>query len=199
VTPNDFDLAVHPVTPDRWPDLERLFGAKGACGGCWCMLWRLPRAEYDRGKGDGNRAALEAIVTGGGTPGLLAYADREPIGWCAVAPRAEYPGLARSRELKPVDDQPVWSITCLFVAKPFRRRGVSVQLLHAAAEFARERGAEIVEGYPVEPRADGFQPDPFVWTGLASAFREAGFVEVLRRSETRPIMRRHLEHGDRWP
>jgi GNAT superfamily N-acetyltransferase len=185
-------VTVHPATADRWPDLERLFGAKGACGGCWCMVWRLSRSEFDRMKGDGNRAALRAIVEAGEMPGVLAYIDDQPAGWCAVAPREAYPVLARSRILKPVDERPVWSVTCLFVAKPFRRQGISVHLLRAAAEFAGAQGAHIVEGYPVEPREPGFQPDPFVWTGLASAFRDAGFEEVFRRSETRPIMRRYL-------
>ena len=103
----DRDFLVHPATPDRWHDLERLFGAKGACGGCWCMLWRLPRGEYDRGKGEGNRAAMRVLIAAGKAPGLLAYVGKEPVGWCAVAPRAVYPGLERSRILKPVDDRPV--------------------------------------------------------------------------------------------
>ena len=90
-----------------------------------------------------------------------------------------------------MDDEPVWSVSCLFVARPFRRRGLSVALLNAAAEHARARGAAVVEGYPVEPNSEN-APAAFVWTGLASAFLRAGFVEVARRSETRPIMRRVL-------
>ena len=104
-------------------------------------------------------------------------------------PRADYQALGRSRVLKPVDDAPVWSISCLFVLRRYRRQGVSVRLLRAAAEFAARRGAQMVEGYPVEPTTERV-PDPFVWTGLSSAFRRAGFREVARRSRTRPIMRR---------
>ena len=100
----------------------------------------------------------------------------------------EFSTLERSRILKPVDDQPVWSVVCFFVKRPSRRQGLTVQLLKAAVEYAKSNGAKIVEGYPVEPR-EGASPDVFVWTGLASAFKQAGFVEVLRRSETRPIMR----------
>jgi GNAT superfamily N-acetyltransferase len=92
--------------------------------------------------------------------------------------------------LAPIDDQPVWSVSCLFVLKPFRRRGLSVQLLRAAAEYARTQGARIVEGFPVEPPKS--LPDVFVWTGLASACRQAGFVEAARRSNQRPVMRRTL-------
>ncbi len=182
------ELHFHPLTPERWPDLERLFGARGACAGCWCMWFRLARAEFERAKGEGNREALHALVESGPPPGILAYAGEEPVGWCALAPRAQYPLLARSRILKPVDDAPVWSIVCFFVARKHRRQGITVELLRAATRYARERGARVVEGYPVEPKAGG-SPDTFVYHGLASAFRRAGFTEVARRSETRPIMR----------
>jgi GNAT superfamily N-acetyltransferase len=182
-------LDIQPATPARWPDLEALFGARGACGGCWCMVWRLPRREFEQGKGDENRAALARLVASGAQPGLLAYLGGQPIGWCAVGPRAWYPALERSRLLKPVDDTPVWSVSCLFVARPYRRRGVTTQLLRAAVAHAAQHGARMVEGYPVEPRS-AEMPPVFAWTGVASAFAAAGFVEVARRSETRPIMRR---------
>jgi GNAT superfamily N-acetyltransferase len=181
-------LAFHPLTPDRWSDLERLFGARGACGGCWCMWWRLRRSEFDARKGEPNRRAFHEIVHSGAEPGILAYADGEPVGWCAVQPREAYPVLGRSRTLKPVDDQAVWSVTCFFVARGFRKRGVTTRLLRAAVEHARARGGRIVEGYPIEPRKDHV-PEAFAWTGFASAFKRAGFKEVARRSDTRPIMR----------
>jgi GNAT superfamily N-acetyltransferase len=185
------DLEFHPVTAGRWHDLETLFGERGASGGCWCMWWRVKRSEFEQQKGQGNKDALKKIVDSGEIPGILAYADGKPIGWCAVAPREAFPVLERSRNLKRVDDQPVWSVVCFFVARPFRRRGVTVGLLQAAVEYAARSGAKIIEGYPVEPKKD--TPDVFVYTGLASAFRKAGFVEVLRRSETRPIMRYFIE------
>jgi GNAT superfamily N-acetyltransferase len=181
-------LEFHPVTPERWQDLKALFGERGACGGCWCMWWRLARSQFERQKGQENKEALRAIVLSGETPGLLAYTGGRPVAWCAVAPRETYPGLERSRTLKRIDDEPVWSITCLFVARPLRRKGVTSRLLHAAVMYAQEHGAKIVEGYPVEPK-QATMPDVFAWTGLASTFRQVGFVEVLRRSETRPIMR----------
>jgi GNAT superfamily N-acetyltransferase len=179
-----------PLTPARWADLEMLFGVRGACGGCWCMAWRVPRSDWEAQKGAPNKAAMRRLVQAGPPPGILAYRGAEPVGWCAVAPRESYPVLARSRVLAPVDDRAVWSVTCLFVRKTERRQGVSRRLLQAAVSFARGRGARIVEGYPMEP--DGKWPDPFVWTGLASAFRAVGFREVARRSKTRPIMRRTL-------
>ncbi len=181
------------LTPTRWDDFAKLFGKNGACAGCWCMWWRLPRAQWVKSKGKGNKRAIRNLVEHGEAPGLLAYVDGQPVGWCAVGPRDAYPRLANSCILKPVDGQAVWSITCFFVARPFRRRGVTVELLAAAVEFARRGGAKIVEGYPVEPQQE--QADAFVYTGLASAFRKAGFEEVLRRSPTRPIMRRVIRQA----
>jgi GNAT superfamily N-acetyltransferase len=185
---NQTKLIFHPVTPSRWADVEDLFGERGACGGCWCMFWRLPRKKFDTNKGAGNKRAFKKIVTSGTKPGIIAYLANEPVAWCAIAPREDYTALERSRILQPVDDQPVWSISCLFVKKPYRRRGVSAQILRAAIEFAATQGAKIVEGYPVEPSMEKM-PDPFLWHGVPSAFRAAGFKEVLRRSKSRPIMR----------
>lgn len=182
------DLKFHPLTPERWADLEKLFGKHGASGGCWCMWWRLKRSDFVKQKGEGNRKALKRIVDSGKIPGILAYANGEPVGWCSVASRESYPALERSRVLKRVDDKSVWSIVCFFVSKPFRHKGVTLALLKAAITHVKEHGGKIVEGYPVEPKK-GYTPDPFAYTGLASAFRKAGFAEVLRRSETRPIMR----------
>lgn len=169
-------LEFHPVTPKRWRDLEKLFGERGACGGCWCMWWRLKWSQFEKQKGAGNKKALKKIVKSGEAPGLLAYAGGGPVGWCSIAPRESYPRLERSRILKKVDDQ------------PYRRQGLSVKLLRAAVAYAKKKGARMVEGYPVEPKRSPM-PDVFAWTGLASAFRRAGFKEVLRRSPTRPIMR----------
>jgi GNAT superfamily N-acetyltransferase len=155
------------------------------------MYWRRPRKEFEACKGERNRAALRNLVRSGPAPGLLAYVGGEPVGWCAVAPREDYPVLERSRVLKCLDDRPVWSVVCLFVARGHRRRGVSVDLLRGAAEHVRRLGGRILEGYPVDS-PKGSMPDVFAWTGLASAFRAAGFREVARRSPTRPIMRRAL-------
>lgn len=183
--------AIHPLTPDRWPDFERLFGKNGACAGCWCMWWLLSHAQWKAQKGDGNRRAMRALVKSNQVPGLLAYADGKAVGWCAVAPRERYVRLTTSRLLQPVDDQPVWCVTCFFVAREYRRRGVTVALLNAAADFARRRGGKILEGYPTD--TDQEKADAFVYTGLASAFRRAGFTEILRRSPNRPILRRVLK------
>jgi GNAT superfamily N-acetyltransferase len=184
-------LEYHPVTPERWGDLERLFGKHGADGGCWCMWWRLTRPQFAKQVGEKNRLALKAIVDSGEVPGLLAYADDEPVAWCSLGPRETYGSLERSRTLKRVDGKPVWSIVCFFVAKPFRARGLMASFLKAAVEYARKRGAKIVEGYPVEPqkRLSGSSG----YMGVASAYRRAGFVEAARTTAGRPIMRYFIE------
>ncbi len=198
--PDDRRLVVHAVTPSRLKDLEALFGERGACGGCWCTWWRLKPKEYQAGRGPGNRSVLRALVRKGPPPGLLAYAAArgsgrarikpQAVGWVALAPRIDYPRLAGSRILAPVDDQPVWSVTCFFVARGWRRRGVTGALLEAAAAHAKKAGAKLLEGYPVDSAAKS--ADTFAFTGLSHAFERAGFQEAARRSRTRPIMRRSL-------
>lgn len=188
----DSKITIVPVTPGRWKDLVRLFGPRGACAGCWCMYFRLPRSEFDRRVGASNRRALQRLVAGGRKPGLLAYLDGEPAGWVALAPRKDYPLLARSRILAPVDERPVWSVVCFFVARAARGHDVTVALLRQAAVFARKQGAQALEGYPVDT-SRGRIPDTFAYHGVATAFERAGFREVMRRSPTRPIMRLELE------
>ncbi len=156
------------------------------------MLWRLEPAEFEAQKGAANRNAMRRLARAGTAPGILAYEGDTPIGWCAIAPREAYPALARSRVLKPVDDLPVWSVSCFFIDRAHRRKGVSVKLLEAAVDYAGSRGAEIVEGYPVEP-AGGDYPAIYAWVGLAKTFGKAGFRECARRSPTRPIMRREVK------
>jgi GNAT superfamily N-acetyltransferase len=138
---------------------------------------------------------LRRLVAGGAVPGLLAYAGREPVGWCAIAPRDEYPRLGRSRTLAPVDDRAVWSITCFFVRRGWRGKGVTRALVDAAVEHVRKRGGRLVEAYPVDPR--GATADAWLYTGLASTFLRAGFREVARRSPTRPIVRKAVPAGRR--
>jgi len=181
-------LEVFPVTADRWRDFEKLFGPRGACGGCWCMAWRLGRSAFEKNKGERNRRAMKRIIGKNEIPGILGYLGGEPVGWCSVCPREVYPALGRSRVLAPVDEKPVWSVTCLFIDRRFRGKGVSVAMLKAAREHVGRMGGKIVEGYPVEPTMSAM-PAAFAWTGTARAFLRAGYVEAARRSRTRPIMR----------
>lgn len=154
------------------------------------MFWKLRGKAFDESKGMENRQMHKSLVKDGVVTGLLAYSHGEVVGWVAVEPRSAYDKLAHSRVLKPVDDKEVWSITCFFVAKSFRRRGVAVELIKAAVDHVSRMGGRIVEGYPVDATEDS--PAPFVFTGTASAFRKAGFKEVVRNTPTRPIFRRIL-------
>ena len=179
-----------PLKPARWDDFAALFGPNGACGGCWCMWWRLTRREFERGHGHGNRRVFRRIVEAGPPPGLLAYDDGQAVGWCALGPRAELPTLGRSRLLKPVDDAPVWSLSCFFVKSGHRRRGLTAALISAAVEHARRAGAPALEAYPWETAER--KSTTTVYTGLASTFRRLGFVEVARRAPHRPVLRLNL-------
>lgn len=178
----------YPVTKENWKDFENLFGEKGACAGCWCMYWRMRRKDYDAQRGSKTKRKMKSLVNGGNIPGLLAYDNKKPIGWCSIAPREDFPVLENSKVLKRVDSKPVWSVVCFFISKDYRKKGLSVELLNAAKNYVKNNKGKIIEGYPVEPKT-GKTADVFAWTGLSSAFKKAGFKEVARRSETRPIMR----------
>jgi GNAT superfamily N-acetyltransferase len=181
-------FSFYPVTKENWKDFENLFGEKGACAGCWCMYWRLRRKDYDSLRGNGTKKKMKKLINKGIVPGILAYDDKQPIGWCSVAPREDFPVLENSRVLKRIDDKPVWSVVCFYINKNYRKKGLCVELLNAAKNFAKLKKGKIIEGYPVEPKS-GKTADAFAWTGLSSAFKKAGFKEITRRSETRPIMR----------
>lgn len=186
------DIRVHPLTPERWSHFETLLGPKGACGGCWCMWWRLKRSDWEKQKGEGNKAAMKTMVWSRQIPGILAYQRGEPVAWCSIAAREDFPLIERSRVLKPIDDKPVWSITCLFIAKSRRRKGLTLELLDAAVEYAQKSGAKIVEGYPIDTDKANY-PVVFAGTGFYPTFKKAGFKECGRRSTTRPIMRYTIE------
>src|SRR5512145_8500 len=137
----------YPATPERWADLEQLFGKNGANAGCWCMFWRLERAMFKKTKGDGNRQILKQIVEADEQPGILAYDGKQAVGWCGIAPREKLAALENSRILKRVDDQAVWSITCFFIGKEARRHGLMESLIKAAVKHAKTNGVQIVEAY----------------------------------------------------
>jgi GNAT superfamily N-acetyltransferase len=185
-------LEVHPLTRDRWDDLATLFDRPGDPKGCWCMYYRVRGRDFDRLWGAGARAAFRELVEAGPPPGLLAYRDGDPVGWCAVAPREAFPRVLRSPVIRPVDDAPAcWAVVCFYVVRDERRGGVAAALLEAAVAFAAEHGAEAVEGYPKDTEGARRHAN-VMFVGSMSMFVEAGFEEVGRRSPLRPIMRRRL-------
>jgi GNAT superfamily N-acetyltransferase len=185
-------LKFYPLITTRWKDLEKLFGERGACGGCWCMSWRLKNSDYEKNKGERNKKAFKEIVNKGNEPGIIAYFEKEPVAWCAIAPRDEYLKLENSRVLKRIDEKPVWSITCLFIARQFRRKGISIALLKAVIDYCRNKKVEVIEAYPVIPYTESM-PEAFAWTGIYSAYLKAGFKDMPRFSPSRPIMRYYLK------
>ena len=191
-TQTELSLEFHPLTPERWDDLEALFGSHGAYGGCWCMWWRTTRREFQAQTGEGNRLAFKSIVESGEIPGILAYHHGAPIGWCSVAPRERFGSLERSPVLKRIDDRPVWSIVCFFVAKAWRGQGVAMRLTRAAVEYVRSQGGKVVEAYPTVPR-DAALPPVSSYVGTPAMFERAGFVECARPSKSRVIMRYVME------
>ena len=184
-------ITIHPLTSERWPDLETVFGPQGAYGGCWCIWFRRRRKESERAKNAQNKAGLKAIVDSGEPPGLLAYVAGEPAAWVSLDPREKYPLLVHSRKNPPIDDQPVWSIVCFVVARAYRRQGLMSELLRGAVDYAQDRGAGIVEAYPVEPHGDLAGDTGF--SGVASVFFAAGFREVGRSKTGRLIVRLNLQ------
>jgi len=177
-----------PLVTERWHDLEILFEQPGAPDDCWCMWWRIQKKQFIAQSGQGNKDAMKALVDSGVVPGLIGYIDGQPAGWISVAPREDFPRMKRSKILKAVDDQPVWSIVCFFIDKAFRKQGVSLLLLRAAVDYAMKNGATIVEGYPIDFR-DHSCSDDDAYYGAQSIYEKAGFEEVVRRSPTRSVMR----------
>lgn len=204
---------IRPVTADLWDELAAFFGASGAYSNCWCAWWRVTSNEFASGcasGGAGNREVLHKLTRERQVPGLLAYpisssaADQDaaaaptnPLGWVSVGPRSDFGRLGRSRNLKPAanddfDDPSVWSIVCFWVPRADRGRGIGRALLAGAASYAFEHGASVVEGYPVDTLGERTQSSS-IYTGTASMFEAAGFEEVLRRAEKRPVMRRYRD------
>ena len=198
VNPSDLskEIECHPVSEERWKDLEQLLGDRGGWQGCWCMRWRLTRARFVSQRGAPNRRALRQEIGAGHCTGVVAYRDSEPVAWCSVGPRENYPVLETSDLLARIDDRAVWSITCVFVAKRARRQGITVPLIQGAVAFAAQNHAEVVEAYPVIPLTP-HMPVAAALTGIYSAFQKAGFSEVLRRVDIRPIMRYEITPAER--
>ncbi|HEX2194446.1 MAG TPA: GNAT family N-acetyltransferase [Candidatus Limnocylindria bacterium] len=196
-------LVARPLTPTRWQDLERLFGANGAYANCWCTFQRVTGREFSAGcanRGAGNRALLRRLTDEGRRPGLIGYRGGEPVGWVSVGPRPEFGRIVRSpiTRLAPAerDDASVWSVVCFYIPRQHRRQGVGTALLDAAVRYARSRGAATLEAYPVDTRGSRI-PSNQAYTGTVDLFRRAGFRRAGARLPHRPLMRLELRRGGR--
>ncbi|MCX6220599.1 MAG: GNAT family N-acetyltransferase [Bacteroidia bacterium] len=186
-------LTFEPLSRENWTKFVQLFGPRGACGHCWCMYYRLSKPEYHEGKADdGNKEAMQNLVMNNNPTGILGFYDGIPIAWCAFAPREHFIKLEKSRVHKRIDDQEVWSIPCFFVAKEYRRQGVTVELLKAVISYAKAKGIKIIEAYPTIPTKETL-PDSFAWIGLYKSFERAGFVIADRTSKNRPMVRYYTD------
>lgn len=189
-------VEIHPLTRERLPDLAALFGEGGDAKRCWCAFWRVRGSDWSDWTAEKNRTVLEGLADRDPAPGLVAYAGGRAVGWVSVGPREDYERLERSKVLARIDDKPVWSVVCFVVSRSVRGRGVASVLLEAAVDYARDHGATLVEGYPVDPTR-GRVPAASAYTGALAMFERAGFEVVDRRqwnasSPVRPIVRRRV-------
>lgn len=186
---------VRPVTPDRFEDFADIVNPNRRVDACWCLSHRL-RAQEIESLGQGSREqAMRRLCERENPPGVVAYLDGTPVGWCHISPRSENSRLARSRVIRPVDDVPVWSIVCVVVRGGHRRQGVTGPLIEGAVEYAGSRGAPAVEAYPVDPQ--GRMDTTMAFVGTRSMFEAAGFqvigtTDALASKMPRIVMRRRL-------
>lgn len=174
------------LSSDYWQDFEELFGKNGADGGCWCMFFRLTSKQFSANGNSGNKKEMKLLVDNDMEPGILAYVDGVPAGWCSLGPKNNFPRLNRSPITKKFDDEEVWSIVCFFIHRNYRKQGLSEELLRYAINYAKNRGAKILEGYP---RDSNSYSDSHMFVGVYGTFLKLGFKEMIRRKAHRPLMR----------
>ncbi len=188
-------IDVRPLTPATWGALAALFGEGGDPKWCWCAFWRVRGTGAGRENASRNRRLLRRLAAGEGiAPGLVALRGERAVGWVSLGPREDFERLESSRVLSRVDDRPTWSIVCFVVSRRERGKGVAAAMLEAAVEYARDHGARLVEGYPVQTGGRRI-PSAWAYTGTLGMFERAGFTVVARRRGTpaarpRPIVRR---------
>lgn len=186
-------LELRVLTPARWPDLEALFGEKGACAGCWCMFWRLEKGErFEDVKGAKAKQRFKQLVARGEAQGMLAYdaGTDEPVGWLTFGPRRSFPKLDRAPSLQCDDADEVHALPCFFIRPGFRNQGVATALIHAVADHLKRQGATTLEGYPLKGQK---LAAAFAYTGTVPLFEKAGFRPVAPKPVGKQRMRRRLK------
>ena len=193
--PNQTAPLIRELTPDDWPQLEALFGDRGACGGCWCMHWRIPHGGklWEAVKGEPNRRAMKKLVRAGKALGIMAFDDNRPVGWCSFGRRSDFPRTETVKAYRRDDTAGVWSINCFYLASGYRRRGLSQRLAEAAVRAVKKRRGRFIEAYPVTLTKAGQKlPAAFAYTGPEVIFQRLGFTEIQRLAPTRPLYRLEL-------
>jgi GNAT superfamily N-acetyltransferase len=184
------EITLRPLCRGDWATLERLFGSNGACGGCWCMWWRVPRGGklWAEAKGAKNRAAFRKLVEQGSVQGILAFSGQQPVGWCSFGPRHAFPRLERVKAFKRSWAEQTWSINCFYVPRAWRGSGIARRLVEEATKLAFQSGASEVEGYPVMPAESGAAlPAVFAWTGVPALFESNGYRELPQQEGHRRV------------
>jgi GNAT superfamily N-acetyltransferase len=190
-------VTVVPATLDRFDDVVAVLPTGGGEGGfgCTCQYFRMSSGDYNRSTGAGRLEALRSQLAATPAPGVLAYSDGDPVGWCGFAPRSDYERLVRSRTIPVVDDIPVWSVVCFVVRAGHRRRGVTAALLAGAIDYARANGCPALEAYPIDPGDDRVST-AFLYVGRVSTFEAAGFRKVVKTDATSARLPRWLMRLD---
>ncbi len=184
--------SIRSANPTDWRHIQSLFGDNGACGGCWCMSWRLPRGGklYDQNKGEPNRRAFKKLFEAGNVHGLLAFIDDQPVGWCAVGPKTEFPKIENSRVFKVPNSGDDWAVLCFYIQPAQRGKGLGTAMLAAAIDYARESGATMLDGFPATHSQKSKLPAAFAWTGVPEMFKTCGFEGVQRVGIKQPLYRK---------
>jgi GNAT superfamily N-acetyltransferase len=191
---------IREITPDDWELVSQLFGARGACGGCWCMHWRREKGgeAWEKAKGEPNRRAFKKLVESGQAHGMVAFDGDHPVGWCSFGRRSEFPRLERTKAYLLAEQDTglaanIWSVNCLFVDKSCRGLGLSERLVEGAVKAIRKHGGKIIEAYPTPLTRDGNKlPAAFAFTGPEIIYQRLGFKEVQRLALSRPMYRLEL-------
>lgn len=187
-----------PANEVGWDELAAVFGTRGDPSRCFCQRYRMAPGESWASAGADELASRLREQTdcghprSGSTSGLVAFLDDEPVGWCAVGPRASYGRLLRNVRVpwegraEDKSDDRVWAVTCFVTRAGFRRRGISHALARAAVDFARQQDARALEGYPMVTTAAILSE---LHVGTVAAFAAAGLAEVTHPTPRRVVMR----------
>lgn len=191
-------IVVHPATGDRWDDVVRVFESGAIVNRCWCQWIRKTQRQARDDGPAGNRASLRVLVDDGEVPGLIAYAQGNPVGWCSVGPKSSFGRLSRSRALTPSTADPspdgTWATLCFYVAPGHRGEGVARILLSAALAYSQQMGATAFEVYPVRTATREISNDS-AYPGTDQMLADEGFREVPSAAPGRSlqiIMRKSL-------
>jgi GNAT superfamily N-acetyltransferase len=186
------NLKLQPLTADNWRLFGDVMGEKGGCGGCWCMYFRMSSTEFRNDKYERHKGRMHAIVKAGQPTGLIATLNEEAVGWIAFAPREDYKRIENSRAFRRIDDKAVWSVTCFFIKKEFRNKGLSEQMIKGVIDYAKKKKIKTLEAYPAIPYSYKV-PAPFLWVGILSAFTKNGFEVVQQNRKSRAMVRLTVE------